>query len=159
MKGSFLKLETNCTQFSIMTRGEMKGFRFISEHQCTWFIKLSLSLSLCLSFSFTGSPIFDVPPLFSPPGWQMGSSDSHSSEECPPQVGYTGLHPSSSGSEEGSQELLEMGVQPRTNPPSLEQQSPAHFTGNRVNIMVSQHQTLNPLGFLTNLQSSPFVPM
>ena len=102
-------------------------------------IKLSLSPSLCLSFSFTRSPIFNVPLLFPPPGWQMGSSDSHSSEECPPQGGYTGLRPSSSGSEEGTQELLEVDVQPQISPPSLEQHSPAHFTGNRVNIMVLQH--------------------
>ncbi|XP_069386718.1 voltage-dependent T-type calcium channel subunit alpha-1I-like [Paralichthys olivaceus] len=60
---------------------------------------------------------------------QMGSSHSHSSEELPPQVGYTGLRPSSSGSEEGTQEeLFEVGVQPQLNPPSLEQQSPTHFT-------------------------------
>ncbi|XP_047189952.1 voltage-dependent T-type calcium channel subunit alpha-1I-like isoform X3 [Scophthalmus maximus] len=63
---------------------------------------------------------------------QIGSSDSHSSEETPThQVGYRGLRPSSSGSEDGVQELLEVGVHPRLSPPSLEQQSPARCTGDR----------------------------
>uniref|UniRef100_A0A1A8CTJ1 Calcium channel, voltage-dependent, T type, alpha 1I subunit n=1 Tax=Nothobranchius kadleci TaxID=1051664 RepID=A0A1A8CTJ1_NOTKA len=48
---------------------------------------------------------------------QRGSSDSHSSEELPTQRDYRGLPPSSSGSDGGVQELLEM------NPPSLEQLS------------------------------------
>uniref|UniRef100_A0A1A8IHG7 Calcium channel, voltage-dependent, T type, alpha 1I subunit n=1 Tax=Nothobranchius kuhntae TaxID=321403 RepID=A0A1A8IHG7_NOTKU len=48
---------------------------------------------------------------------QRGSSDSHSSEEFPTQRDYRGLPPSSSGSDGGVQELLEM------NPPSLEQLS------------------------------------
>ncbi|XP_047435064.1 voltage-dependent T-type calcium channel subunit alpha-1I-like [Mugil cephalus] len=49
---------------------------------------------------------------------QRGSSDSHSSEELP----------SSSGSEEGAQELLEVGIHPQLNPPSQEQQSLARCT-------------------------------
>nr|XP_015824152.2 voltage-dependent T-type calcium channel subunit alpha-1I isoform X2 [Nothobranchius furzeri]XP_054599493.1 voltage-dependent T-type calcium channel subunit alpha-1I isoform X2 [Nothobranchius furzeri] len=48
---------------------------------------------------------------------QRGSSDSHSSEELPTQRDYSALPPSSSGSDGGVQELLEM------NPPSLEQLS------------------------------------
>ncbi|KAI4786049.1 hypothetical protein KUCAC02_037382, partial [Chaenocephalus aceratus] len=60
---------------------------------------------------------------------QRGSSDSHSSEELPTQGCYRGILPSSSGSEEGVQELYEVGVHPQVNSPSLEQQSPAPCTG------------------------------
>ncbi|KAG7234491.1 hypothetical protein INR49_004558 [Caranx melampygus] len=59
---------------------------------------------------------------------QRGSSDSHSSEELPTQGGYRGLRPASSGSEEGVPELFEVGVHPQLNPPSPEQQIPAHCT-------------------------------
>uniref|UniRef100_UPI003AAF45BE voltage-dependent T-type calcium channel subunit alpha-1I n=1 Tax=Centroberyx gerrardi TaxID=166262 RepID=UPI003AAF45BE len=57
---------------------------------------------------------------------QRGSSDSHSSEELPSQGGYRGLRPPSSGSEEGVEGLLEVGVHPQMSPPLLAQQSPAH---------------------------------
>ncbi|TMS22778.1 Voltage-dependent T-type calcium channel subunit alpha-1I [Larimichthys crocea] len=59
---------------------------------------------------------------------KRGSSDSHSSEELPTQGGYKGLQPSRSGSEEGVQELFEVGVHPQLNTPSLEQPSPSHCT-------------------------------
>ncbi|KAM4583766.1 voltage-dependent T-type calcium channel subunit alpha-1I-like [Odontesthes bonariensis] len=51
---------------------------------------------------------------------QRGSSDSHSSEELPTQGGYRGLHPSN------VQEQFEEGLHPHSNPPLVEQQSPAH---------------------------------
>ncbi|KAM3865348.1 LOW QUALITY PROTEIN: voltage-dependent T-type calcium channel subunit alpha-1I-like [Diretmus argenteus] len=57
---------------------------------------------------------------------QRGSSDSHSSEEL--QGGYRGFRPPSSGSEDGVQGLLEVGVHPRLTPPHLAQQSPTHGT-------------------------------
>ncbi|XP_034062145.1 voltage-dependent T-type calcium channel subunit alpha-1I-like [Gymnodraco acuticeps] len=59
---------------------------------------------------------------------QRGSSDSQSSEELPTQGCYRGILPSSSGSEEGVQELYEVGVHPQGNSPSLEQQSPTPCT-------------------------------
>nr|XP_043884115.1 voltage-dependent T-type calcium channel subunit alpha-1I-like [Solea senegalensis] len=61
---------------------------------------------------------------------QMGSSDSHSSEELSTRVGYRGLRPSSSGSEDGVRELFEVGVHHQVKPPLLEQRSPAHVTDN-----------------------------
>ncbi|KAM3624228.1 uncharacterized protein V6R79_020802 [Siganus canaliculatus] len=58
---------------------------------------------------------------------QRGSSDSHSSEELPTRGGYRGLRLSSSGSEEGEQELSqEEDVHPQSNPHLLAQPSPAH---------------------------------
>ncbi|KAM9857055.1 voltage-dependent T-type calcium channel subunit alpha-1I [Aulostomus maculatus] len=63
---------------------------------------------------------------------QRGSSDSHSLEELPTEGSYRGLHPSSSGSEEGVQELCKVGVQPQESPPALEQQSPAHCSDDDV---------------------------
>lgn len=104
------------------------------------YIMLILSASLYLS-----SPSLSLTPLssmslvfFSPSRSQRGSSDSRSSEELPAQGGYRGLRPSSSGSEEGVQELFEVGVHPQLNPPSLEQ-SPAHCSGNRAHMMAVQH--------------------
>lgn len=61
---------------------------------------------------------------------QVDSSDSHSSQELPTQVGYSGLGPCSSGSEEGIQELFQVGVHSQGNPPRRELQSLAQITGN-----------------------------
>ncbi|KAK2918603.1 hypothetical protein Q8A73_002974 [Channa argus] len=59
---------------------------------------------------------------------QRGSSDSRSSEELPIQGGYGGLQASSLGSEEGVQELVEVGVHLELNPSSLEPQNQTHCT-------------------------------
>lgn len=100
-----------------------------SKHSCTW---ISCVFSPCLFVSLSpASLIFNFSLPFSYHAWhcQRGSSDSHSSEELPTQGGYKGLQPSRSGSEEGVQELFEVGVHPQLNTPSLEQPSPSHCTG------------------------------
>ncbi|KAI3353471.1 hypothetical protein L3Q82_019996 [Scortum barcoo] len=68
---------------------------------------------------------------------KRGSSDSRSSEELPTQRDYRGLRPPSSGSEERVQELFEVGIHPRLDSPSLEQQSPAHCTEESVKYPVT----------------------
>lgn len=95
--------------------GEMKGWwllllRWPSVH-------LDMVLCICL---------FPLMFLFFT---QRCSSDSPSSEELPVQGGYRGLRLSSSGSEEEVAELLDVGVCPPSNPPSLEQESPANCSG------------------------------
>lgn len=131
-------METNCAQISIMTKGNERlqldivlapvNIGAPGYHVCSLCISVSSpppspsSVARCSIFKF----LSDISRLSLS---QRGSSDSHSSEELPTQGGYRGLCPSSSGSEEGVQELFEVGIHPQLNPLSQEQQSPAHCTG------------------------------
>lgn len=163
-KGAFLKLETNCSQISIMTRGnEMLEFDIV---RAPWNIGApgyhARPLRVSLSLFHSAPLIFNLCSRFSHHAShrQRGSSDSRSSDELPTQGGYRGLHPSTSGSEEGVQDLCEVGVHPRLSTPSMEQLSGAHCTGTRVHMVVVQHKnitilndlllTMNSLSYLNN---------
>lgn len=111
-----------------------------SEYPCTWISRLfSLHLFVTPLFLFHSLLYLQNLSSFFQSHSQRGSSDSRSSEELPTHGGYRGLRRSSSGSEEGVQELFEVGVHPQLCPPSLEQQSPAHCTGTRGPMRVVQH--------------------
>lgn len=138
-------MDTNCTQISIMTRGneslQFDIFLAPVNISAPGYHAYSLYISVSALVLFHSFFYLQFLSFFShhTSRSQRGSSDSRSSEELPTQRDYRGLHPSSSGSEERVQELFEVGVHPQLNSPSLEQPSPAHCTGTGVHMIVVQH--------------------
>lgn len=134
-------------------QGEMKGLSLRSSAFRGTSVHLDLTLILSASLCPTSTPLLlsSICTLaFSHHASrrQRGSSDSRSSDELPTQGGYRGLHPSTSGSEEGVQDLCEVGVHPQLNTPSMEQLSGAHCTGTRVHMVVVQHKNITILNGL-----------